>query len=258
MFEEPYRWTEAVGNRRSYVDAQFAHGSPVVAMSYRDGIVLATFQRGIAKLYEVYDRIALAGMGHPADLEMLRAAALEMAHVEGFNRAPADVTAMRLIKYGLAPVIKRAYEELFRAPLIAKVLLAQLGVHAEADTFVVIDYDGVFEPSAGRAVLASTPEIARVMLSRIDQHSAAASLEDALRTALRAWAIGDQAQTQDREPQLLDDERSDSHLKAVYAERRLEVAVLDRQALGASTYRPLASRELAGIVSPWLGDGAAR
>ena len=34
MYEEPYRWVEAVGNRRQYLDEQFKQGSPVVALSY--------------------------------------------------------------------------------------------------------------------------------------------------------------------------------------------------------------------------------
>ena len=93
MYEEPYRWVEAVGNRRSYLDEQFKQGSPVVALSYEAGIILATVSKGTPKLYEIYDRIALGGMGHPADLEKLRFSLLEMAHTEGFNRSPSDVTA---------------------------------------------------------------------------------------------------------------------------------------------------------------------
>ena len=72
MYEEPYRWIEAVGNRRQYLDEQFAKGSPVVALAYADGILVLTVSRGTPKLYEIYDRIALGGMGHPADLEKLR------------------------------------------------------------------------------------------------------------------------------------------------------------------------------------------
>ena len=71
MYEEPYRWVEAVGNRRPYLDEQFKQGSPVVALSYDAGILLATVSKGTPKLYEIYDRIALGGMGHPADLEKL-------------------------------------------------------------------------------------------------------------------------------------------------------------------------------------------
>ncbi len=101
MYEEPYRWIEAVGNRRHYLDEQFTKGTPVVASAYADGILMLTASRGTPKLYEIYDRIALGGMGHPADLEKLRFSLLEMAHIEGFNRSPSDVTGARLMKYGL-------------------------------------------------------------------------------------------------------------------------------------------------------------
>jgi len=99
MYEEPYRWVEAVGNRRQYLDDQLRQGSPVVALSYAEGTVLLTFSKGTPKLYEIYDRIGLAGMGHPADLEKIRFTLLDMAHMEGFQRSPADVTGSRLVKY---------------------------------------------------------------------------------------------------------------------------------------------------------------
>ena len=98
MYEEPYRWVEAVGNRRTYLDEQFRQGSPVVALGYDGGLLLTTVSKGTSKLYEIYDRIALGGMGHPADLEKLRFSLLEMAHTEGFNRSPSDVTGSRLVK----------------------------------------------------------------------------------------------------------------------------------------------------------------
>ena len=100
MYEEPYRWVEAVANRRQYLDEQFKQGSPVVALTYDGGILLTTVSKGTPKLYEIYDRLALGGMGHPTDLEKLRFSLLEMAHVEGFNRSPSDVTGSRLVKYG--------------------------------------------------------------------------------------------------------------------------------------------------------------
>ncbi|MEW6681548.1 MAG: hypothetical protein AB1451_01290 [Nitrospirota bacterium] len=254
VFEEPYRWTEAVGNRRAYVDAQLAQGSPVVALSYRDGVVLATFQRGIPKLYEVYDRIALGGVGHPADLEALRAAALDMAHVEGFNRSPADVTAMRLIKYGLAPLAKRAYEELFRAPLIARVLLAQVGARWGQDVLMTLDYDGTFEETVGRAVLAASDPSRRAMLAHLDGAGPwqEAPLAAALPAALRAWAVGELVHAAPEAP-APDDARLTQHLQACGVDRRIEVAVLDRGAAGTSKYRSLTANEVSEFLVPWLG-----
>ena len=40
MTEEPYRWLEAVANRREYVRDQLRGGTPVLAASLPDGILL--------------------------------------------------------------------------------------------------------------------------------------------------------------------------------------------------------------------------
>ena len=42
MLEEPYRWVEAINNRREYVEDQLASGSPVVGTTYADGVLLLT------------------------------------------------------------------------------------------------------------------------------------------------------------------------------------------------------------------------
>ena len=39
MIEEPYRWVEAIANRREYIEGQLAPGSPIAALGYRDGIL---------------------------------------------------------------------------------------------------------------------------------------------------------------------------------------------------------------------------
>src|SRR6185503_41349 len=42
MIEEPYRWVEAIANRREYIEGQLAPGSPIAALGYRDGILFVT------------------------------------------------------------------------------------------------------------------------------------------------------------------------------------------------------------------------
>ena len=91
MIEEPYRWVEAVANRREYVETQLAPGSPIAAVSCRDGILFVTMGRTRQKLFEIYDRIAMGAIGHPGDIERLRMAAIELASTEGFTRSAADV-----------------------------------------------------------------------------------------------------------------------------------------------------------------------
>lgn len=262
MYEEPYRWVEAVGNRRTYLDEQFKQGSPVVALSYENGILLATVSKGTPKLYEIYDRIALGGMGHPADLEKLRFSLLEMAHTEGFNRSPSDVTGSRLVKYGVAPVIKQAFEEVYKAPFILKILLAELGHKPGKDALLTINYDGTFEETTGCAVLAATAAVQKSMMAYLRQDFASArSLGQAVTLALRAWALGDRAQRQaeegkDRgddkdgaaEPAPLADDALDAHLRESVADKTVECAMLDRNQPGSSKYRALTSEELRRLL----------
>lgn len=271
MYEEPYRWVEAVGNRRQYLDEQFRQGSPVVALSCADGLLLLTVSRGTPKLYEIYDRIGLGGMGHPADLEKLRFGLLEMAHTEGFNRSPADVTGARLMKYGLAPIIKQAFEEIFKAPHIVKILLAELGSKAERDTFLTVNYDGTFEELSGCAALAATPDVQKTMVDvvRRSVSHVTAPFQEALRIALHAWSLGsflqqksehetpegkprDAAQADGHAPTLPDDLALTAHLREVIQGKAVECAVLERQAPGSSKYRAIKPDELRDLLPDGL------
>ncbi len=269
MYEEPYRWVEAVGNRRHYLDEQFRKGSPVVAASYAEGIVLLTFSRGTPKLYEIYDRLALAGMGHPADLEKLRFNLLEMAHVEGFNRSPSDVSGARLMKNGLAPLIKQAFEEIYKAPFIVKILLAELGTKAGRDAFLTINYDGTFEETAGYAVLAASDNAQASMRTFLKQEAdlRQASLAQVVSTALLAWAIGSLVQQEEDPESAMPEQASVSegsgleksavapdrptllaHLRTIGTGMTLECVILAHGLPGSSKYRALKSGELAELL----------
>ena len=263
MYEEPYKWVEAVGNRRQYLDEQFKQGSPVVAVAYEAGILLLTVSKGTPKLYEIYDRLALGGMGHPADLEKLRFSLLEMAHVEGFNRSPLDVTGSRLVKYGIAPVIKQAFEEVFKAPFIVKILLAELGHKAGKDTFLTINYDGTFEEGGQSAVLAATPAVQHDMTAYLRREiPVGAPLGQALAASLRTWALGDRAHQQAREEHDRPDEKQrgadtpgpvdaamlSAYLRETLPEKTIECAVLDRAQPGSSKYRALTPDALGRLL----------
>src|SRR2546429_6018655 len=143
MIEEPYRWVEAIANRREYIETQLAQGSPISAVGYRDGILFLTIgRRSRQKLYEIYDRIAMGAIGHPGDIERLRLAAIELASTEGFTRAAADVSLRRLVHYSLSPVMKSAFEQVYGPPYLARLLFAEVGPTPEEDLFLRVDYDG--------------------------------------------------------------------------------------------------------------------
>src|ERR1700761_5642101 len=154
MTEEPYRWLEAVANRREYVRDQLKGGSPVLAASLPDGIILIGVGSGQSKVFELFDRHALAGLGHPADIEKIRQAAIDAAHVEAFTRAPEDVSLRRLVSYGLSPQLKINFEEIFTAPFLVELLLAELGNEPAKDLLFRLHFDGSFQMQIGGIVTA--------------------------------------------------------------------------------------------------------
>jgi len=159
MTEEPYRWLEAIANRREYVIEQLKGGSPVLAASLPEGILLLGVGSGQSKVFELFDRQALGGLGHPADIEKIRQAAIDAAHVEAFTRAPEDVSLRRLIGFGLSPQLKANFEQIYSAPFLVELLLAELGSEPAHDLFFRLHFDGSFQMQTGGAILAaSQPE----------------------------------------------------------------------------------------------------
>ena len=110
MRDEPYRWIEAIQDRRDYIEDQLRVGSPVVGLTYDEGMVLLTIGRGQRKIFEVHDRIALSAIGHPADIERLRMLVTDTASVQGFQNATEDVNLHRLTNFVLAHTFKQAFE----------------------------------------------------------------------------------------------------------------------------------------------------
>src|SRR5881227_4087958 len=199
MIEEPYRWVEAIANRREYIEGQLAPGSPIAALGYREGILFVTLGQTRQKLFEIYDRIAMGAIGHPGDIERLRMAAIELASTEGFTRSAADVSLRRLVHYSLSPVMKGAFEQVYGAPYLARMLFAEIGDRPEEDLFLRVDYDGEIATNGATfaqarrdfAVLSGTRQSSELMESFLKtEHAAGATFEAALKTALDAWSIG--------------------------------------------------------------------
>ncbi len=255
MIEEPYRWVEAVANRREYIEDQLRLGSPVVALNYADGVLLLTVSRETRKVFEIYDRVAFAALGHPADIERMRLVAIDLAHIEGFNRAVADVSLRRLVNFGMSPALKAAFEQVYSAPYIVKMLLVELGDDPEQDSIVKLDYDGSFARSEIETkepfdVLAGTNEAQKAMLDYLIEHNGnpRRPLDDALRLAAKTWAIGMEAADQGdkkgeetEEKPLIEPEKV---LKEYLKVRHVEAAVMDRNRPAAGKFRLLDDKEI--------------
>jgi len=155
MIEEPYRWLEAIANRREYVRDQLKGGSPAFAASLPDGMLLLSVGSGQSKVFELFDRHALAGLGHPADIEKIRQAAIDAAHVEAFTRAPDDVSLRRLVSFGLSPQLKNNFEQIFSAPYLVELLFAEVGNEPGQDLIGRVHFDGAFQFQTGGVMVAA-------------------------------------------------------------------------------------------------------
>jgi proteasome alpha subunit len=253
MIEEPYRWVEAIANRREYIEAQLAPGSPIAALGYRDGILFLTMSQTRQKIFEIYDRIAMGAIGHPGDIERLRMVAIESASTEGFTRSATDVSLRRLVHYSLSPVMKAAFEQVYGPPYLARMLFAEIGERPEEDLFVRVEYDGEIATNGATysqarqdfAALSGTQQSRELMEAFLaTQHAPDADLETTFNSALDAWSIGHMTlQTSDTKEQ---PKRTAvrKHRDEQLAIAGIEAALLERDAGKAIRYRSLSDKEL--------------
>jgi len=231
MTEEPYRWLEAIGNRREYVREQLKGGSPVFAAPSPEGILLLGVGTGYSKVFELFDRHALAGLGHPADIEKIRQAAIDAAHLEAFNRAPEDVSLRRLVAFGLSPQLKTSFEQIFSAPYLVEFLLAEVGAESGQDLIARLHFDGAFQlHTKGVVVAASQPEAetaAQTWLNQALGGGGKIGRSDTVEILLQAWwCLTENKPFDNGLPS--EEERRDGWRKAVNG-RNIEVGWLTRQ-----------------------------
>jgi len=153
----PYDWQESITHRASYVNSRLETGSPVLAVSLEEGVLIFTVRRHSRKIFEIYDRLAYSAIGQQSDVESLRVAAVEFAHQEGFQRSESDVTIQRVVG-ALSQPLKRAFGDLTTAPFVVRALFVQMGSTPADDVYQILDYDGDFTQRTERAYLVGSPE----------------------------------------------------------------------------------------------------
>jgi len=259
MIEEPYRWVEAIANRAEYIETQLAAGSPIAAVGYRDGILFLTLGRSRQKVFEIYDRIAMGAIGHPGDIERLRMAAIELASAEGFTRSAADVSLRRLAHYSLSPVLKTAFEQVYGAPYLARMLFAEIGAKQEADLFLRLEYDGAIATNSANfeqvrqdfGAISGTRQSTELMEKFLQaEHSAGATFERAMKIALDAWTVGHLALGDGGVKELPARDKILAERKERLRSAGVEAAILERDDKIALRYRALTEAEIRSA----LGD----
>lgn len=258
MIEEPYRWVEAIQNRREYIEHQLAVGSPIACLSCAEGVLLLTVGRERQKIFEIYDRIAMGAIGHPGDIERLRMAAIEVASTEGFTRSAHDVSLRRLSSYSLSPALKTAFEQIYGPPYLARMIFAELGRREEPDFFVRLDYDGSFHTNGSSfskevepfAVISGKTH-STVMMEKFLKTKTfnRASFAEAVPIALDAWTVGHIALTSDSE-ELPTADAIAKHREEQLQHSTIEAAVMEREAKSNITYRPWQHEARPELVTP--------
>jgi proteasome alpha subunit len=257
MIEEPYRWVEAIANRREYIEAQLASGSPIAAVSCADGILFVTLGRARQKVFEIYDRIAMGAIGHPGDIERLRMAAIELASTEGFARSAADVSLRRLAHYSLSPVMKAAFEQVYGPPYLARLLFAEVGATPESDFYLRLEYDGAISAnglnrggaSETFAALCATGHSTKMMESFLrEKHRPHASMDEAIGIAVDAWSVGHMTLKEDANREMPDAGAIAKYRQDQLATVGIEAAILERNSHLPMRYRSLSDDEVRAVV----------
>ena len=247
MFEEPYRWMEAVSTRHNYVQEKLKLGQPVLSVPYNEGLLIFGFAPQPGKISEIYDRIALGGVGHPADVEKLRMNLLDMAHLEGFNRSAQDVTSARLLQFGIAPSLKQNFEEIQRAPYIIRLILVELNEQCKP-SFFRMNYDGHWETFKNGTAIAGKEKVMAWLQSKIQkQPFATYSLDQALQEATKVWDESRKIKSDDD-----DDEQNDdlpASLQEAFDQWYLEGAVLTEKSTSKAIYRSFSEEEINRLKS---------
>jgi proteasome alpha subunit len=233
-----------VANRREYIRDQLKGETPVLAFSRPEGILLVGVGSGNSKVFEIYDRLALAALGHPVDIEKIRQTVIESAHVEGFTRSPEDVTLRRLLNFSLGPALKTSFEQILSAPMIVECVFAELGAKPGQDVLARVNFDGTYRFEDKGVVVVHT--------DHADETAAANWLREQLHDemgvaavrnlALEAW----RALTADTpfSPPVTADGGGGRETPAELAGRVIECALLDRRTSARVRYRSLEPAEL--------------
>ena len=200
----------------------------------------------------------MGAIGHPGDIERLRMASIEVASTEGFARSAQDVSLRRMAAYSLSPALKSAFEQVYGAPYLARLLFAELGRPGETNLFLRLEYDGSMHTNGGMlsksfeefGVISGT----RSSTSMMEKFLTGRALSnppfgEAAVAALEAWSVGHLALAADSPDEMPPQEAIASHLREQLPLASIEGALLERTAQRAACYRALTESEISGILT---------
>jgi proteasome alpha subunit len=256
----PYEWNESVKQRNEFIEDRLREGAPVVGVSYDSGILLLTVRRTQRKIYEIYDKLMFSAIGNQSDIEAVRTGAIDIAHREGFQRSPDDVSIQRIVGFAVSPSIKKVYADPFAQPVAIRAIFAELGRTPIEDQFFLVGYDGEFSKLSLRAAAAGTIEDEQRMLDELNRRfggpSAVPDFDSAARAAIEAWAIG-RSDRNSRDSSVEDAGTEPPSITELLREAFalggvLEAAILERDTKREIRFRMLTEAETEKLRAPYV------
>ena len=240
----PYDFQENLQQRAQYIRNRLRAGSPVIGISYDNGVLLLALKRRGRKVYEIYDRLMFSAIGNQADVENLRLAAIDFSHQEGFVRSPDDVTIQRVVGFALSPALKKAFGDPLTTPFVARALFAELHDTPERDLFYTLNYDGEFLPYERYAVIGGTTTAEEQAMRYLEASlSGVPTFETSVALALTAWGIAYEA-AQQEDTDTVSEEAGRSRLREMLGEAQVELGILERQTLRENRFRLIPHEQL--------------
>ncbi len=158
----------------------------------------------------------------------------------------------RLATYSLSPVLKAAFEQVYGAPYLARLLFAELGRGDAPNTIVRLEYDGAIHTNGGNfgrafehfgAIAGTTLATEKMETYLRERLSPSGTLQEALTLAANAWALGHLALGAERPEQEWSAEQIAAHRTTQLEAASIEAGLLEHGARTAVTWRSLSDAE---------------
>ncbi|MBI1893553.1 MAG: proteasome subunit alpha [Candidatus Rokubacteria bacterium] len=175
-------------DKAEYARKGIARGRSIIAVEYRDGILLVAENPStlLHKTSEIYDRIAFAGVGKFNEFENLRIAGVRHADLRGYAYSRGDVTAK-----ALANAYSQALGSIFTQdinPFEVEVLVVEVpDRNGGKNEIYHILYDGTIEDEVHYAAMGGQAEEIRQVLTENFQEGM--TLAQALQLGVRALTV---------------------------------------------------------------------
>jgi proteasome alpha subunit len=156
-------------DKAEYAKKGIAKGRSIIAMEYRDGILLVADNPSVSlyKISEIYDNIAFSGAGKYSEFENLRKAGIRHADLKGFMYSREDVTA-RSLANGYSQTLGTIFSQELK-PLEVEILVAQVGEGDQGNELYRISFDGSIFDERGFAVIGGKSDAIQIHLKDHDK-----------------------------------------------------------------------------------------